>query len=169
MGRHTQQARIANGNGRQESAAPFPRGLLETCTEAQCMELDAELYSAAELRHLLREMCAKSAVDEDSAGELELAAVEAFNNGVQHGVQPGCGRIRACVCVSDQAGAVELQYPGAPFDPTPPRLPDPLAQRGRGRYVMTALTDRVEYEFRDGLTWVRLHKHWRNPGSGVRQ
>jgi len=82
-------------------------------------------------------------------GEFELAAAEALNNAVKHG-NTGGGRRFFRAHLALRAGLVELRV----SDPsnfqgwaTPPQLPeDPLAEGGRGGYLMTQLADEVFHE-----------------------
>jgi anti-sigma regulatory factor (Ser/Thr protein kinase) len=141
------------------------RGSTETPPDhegTRCLALTPDFGSARLLRAALKDLCARSTVDEDAAIDFELAAVEAFNNGVRHGNHPqtNTATIQACLAITHTSAALELRYPGAPFNTTTPPLPDPLAGHGRGRYLMDLLTDRVEYEFQDGQTRVRLVKQW---------
>lgn len=129
---------------------------------SRCLHLTPDFGNARLLRAALQDLCSRSTVDEDAAIDFELAVVEAFNNGVRHGNHPQANTpsIRACLQINRTSAALELWYPGAPFNTSAPPLPDPLASHGRGRYLMNLLADRVEYEFQDGQTCVRLTKQW---------
>jgi anti-sigma regulatory factor (Ser/Thr protein kinase) len=113
------------------------------------------------LRDTLLRLCGRYDLDVQAVGDFELAATEAFSNGVRHGSCPADGVIEARLLVGGETARLELQYPGAPFALHPPQLPDPLATSGRGRFLMAVLTDQVDYEFFDGLTRITLLKQWR--------
>lgn len=150
LGRATKRGRHSSGD-----SPPDHEG-------TRCLQLTPDFGNARLLRAALQDLCAHTTVDEDAAIDFELAVVEAFNNGVRHGNHPQTTTpsIRACLEISRHSAALELCYPGAPFNTATPPLPDPLASHGRGRYLMNLLADRVEYEFQDGQTCVRLTKQW---------
>jgi anti-sigma regulatory factor (Ser/Thr protein kinase) len=125
------------------------------------LELQAVPASAGALRARVAESLASYSVDQDAAGDFALAVTEAFINAVEHGARNPQARVNARLRVDQRSGMLELQYPGEPFDTEAPPLPPPDALNGRGRYLMTVLTDAVEYHFRNGMTRVRLVKHWR--------
>ncbi|MBI3911701.1 MAG: ATP-binding protein [Armatimonadetes bacterium] len=93
-----------------------------------------------------------------SAEELGLAVTEAWSNALQHGTAHPGDRIRLQIWVSRHRVTVQLTYPGEPFPVFPPTLPPPSCLRGRGRYLMEHLADRVRYTFEHGHTEVRLEK-----------
>lgn len=96
--------------------------------------------------------------DVELADDLRLALAEALNNSVEHGYAgraPGPVRVdlrrppgRVVFHVRDRGVALPRHL----LKPPPP--PDPLAERGRGWYLIHRLTDRVRYERRNG--WNRL-------------
>ena len=157
------QRRTAGRAGRTETTGRRASGETPPDHEGtRCLYLTPDFGNARLLRAALQDLCARSTVDEDAAIDFELAVVEAFNNGVRHGHHPHANRpsIHACLAIDRKSAALELRYPGAPFNTSIPPLPDPLASHGRGRYLMNLLTDRVEYEFQNGQTCVRLTKEW---------
>jgi len=125
------------------------------------LELQAVPASARTLRERLAESLATFCVDQDAAGDFALAVTEAFINAVEHGVRDPRERVSATFRVDRRSGMLELHYAGEPFDTAATPLPPADAITGRGRYLMDVLTDRVEYQFRNGMTRVRLVKHWR--------
>lgn len=102
-------------------------------------------------------------------GEFELAAAEALNNAVEHGnAVEGRRFVRAEVLL--RSGVAELRV----TDPSDfagwvvqPELPsDPLAEGGRGGFLMTQLADEVAHErTKDGHT-VILRKMFPAAGCG---
>lgn len=126
----------------------------------ELLELDAVTHSVRVLRRTLAERLAELQVDEQQVGDFTLAVCEAFSNAVYHGTASPEERIQACLQFWREQCSVTLVYPGEPFTPQPPALPSIFSTDGRGRYLMSVLTDQVEYEFENGLTRVRLVKRW---------
>ena len=102
-------------------------------------------------------------------GEFELAAAEALNNAVEHGNAAGRRRfVKAHVRL--RPGVAELRV-SDPSDyagwKSPPELPaDPLAEGGRGGFLMTQLTDEVVHERTGEGHTVILRKKFPAAGSG---
>ncbi len=88
---------------------------------------------------------------------LRLAVGEACNNAVEHSGERGMLTLR---CLKDfEFLIVEVSNAGEGQLPkTPAAMPDASAEGGRGRALMEALTDGVEYLIADGETTVRLKK-----------
>lgn len=88
---------------------------------------------------------------------LRLAVGEACNNTVEHGGRHGMLTLR---CLRDyEFLIVEISNGGEGVLPsTPATMPDASAEGGRGRALMEALTDSVEYAVEAGETTVRLKK-----------
>jgi serine/threonine-protein kinase RsbW len=88
---------------------------------------------------------------------LRLAVGEACNNAVEHGGQRGMLTLR---CLQDyEFLIIEVSNGGEGVLPSDPAaMPDPSAEGGRGRALMEALTDGVEYLIGEGNTLVRLKK-----------
>jgi len=88
---------------------------------------------------------------------LRLSVGEACNNAVEHG---GPKSALTLCCFADSARLViEISNPGEPFLPeTAAVMPEPDAEGGRGRPIMEALMDEVEYVLTSGETVVRLTK-----------
>ena len=127
----------------------------------QSFSLDADLAAARVLRLAVTALCAHAHADEMAIGDFALAVSEAFSNAVRHGVGTRQASIEARVEVSGEGARVCLSYPGEPFTLDEPRLPAPDATGGRGRFLMSVLTDRVHYHFERGMTQATLIKQWR--------
>lgn len=124
------------------------------------LELAAVTASARILRRTLADRLTELEVNEDLAGDFALAVYEAFSNAVHHGTASPETLIRASLHFRRKQCCVTLLYPGDPFPTTTPQLPSAWATDGRGRYLMSVLSDHVDYEFENGLTRVRLVKRW---------
>ena len=110
------------------------------------------------MRQTFRELCAGFDVPPQAADDFELALCEAFSNAVLYGSPRHDSPVQILMRVTPRRCSVVLEYPGEPFTLSPPRLPDSASTGGRGRYLMATLTDEVKYEFRQGVTRVRLTK-----------
>lgn len=127
----------------------------------QCLHLEADLSAARVLRQAVIALCEQAQADEAAIGDFALAVSEAFSNAVRHGVGTRQARIEARVEVSGDGARVCLRYPGEPFALDEPYLPAPDATGGRGRFLMSVLTDQVQYHFERGMTQATLTKGWR--------
>lgn len=110
------------------------------------LELAARLESVRELSELLEQMMAKRYPGNRRASELALAVVEAFTNIVRHNRPSAPVSIRIDALPGEIS--VTLRDDGHAFDMTalPAVLPaDPLAETGRGRYLIGAFCEHFEY------------------------
>ena len=108
-------------------------------------------------RHLLADWLEHFSLDEGERADLLLVASELCSNAVRHASgAPGALVLRAWA--EGDAIVVEVQDDGAGFELTPrydDELPDPEAERGRGLYVVEALTDEVSVSREEDRTVVR--------------
>lgn len=103
--------------------------------------------------------CLRIGLDARRAQELAAAVVEAVNNSLEHGyaLEPG----DVSVSLDSDAGrvAVTVTDRGQGLPPEPPGdEPPPLAERGRGSWLMQQACDEVRHEFAPGLQSVVLVK-----------
>jgi len=127
----------------------------------QRLHLDADLAAARVLRQAVIALCEQVQADEAAIGDFALAVSEAFSNAVRHGVGARQAFIEAQVEVNGEGARVCLRYPGEPFALDEPCLPAVDATGGRGRFLMSILTDQVHYHFERGITQATLTKQWR--------
>lgn len=94
-------------------------------------------------RHLFGDWLEHLTVDTDEAADLVLVASELCSNAVRHASGlPGAVELRAWA--DGDALVIEVEDDGEGFELEPYRddeHPDPEASRGRGLYVVEALTD----------------------------
>ena len=112
-------------------------------------------------RHLLGDWLAHQPVDEEAMGDLTLIANELCTNAAS-AAPDGVVVLRAGV--EDDALVIEVQDDGGtpPVFPSPhdPGPPDPMAESGRGLFLVKALADDVSSAVdADGRTVVRCVKH----------
>lgn len=124
------------------------------------MELAANLSEGRPLRKAVRDLCEKAGIADEAASDFLLAISEAFSNAVRYGTTPEEEPIRVRVTVSRIEARLWLEYAGDPFPQDPPRLPDIQSTGGRGRFLISRLTDGADYQFADGKTQLHLFKRW---------
>lgn len=112
------------------------------------------------LRCEIMEFFAASSVPQPDLADLETAVGEACANALKHGSPRGdLDEVRAKCMKNGRTLIVEISDNGCGFDPEgmPSPSPERMLEGGMGVFLMKALTDNVEFEFRHGTT-VRLVK-----------
>ncbi len=108
-------------------------------------------------RHFLEDWLVRVPVERADAGDLLLVASELAANAVRHASgQTGSVSLRASVQGSDVM--LELEDDGGEPMPLPgpaDQLPDGLAERGRGLFLVRALVDQLDSQVVDGRTLIR--------------
>jgi anti-sigma regulatory factor (Ser/Thr protein kinase) len=120
-----------------------------------------DLSHGSVVRQTIRQLLAATEFSEDAVDDVILAVGEAFANAVAHGSGSRYEQVGVCVWAERWQLAIELRYPGEPFDPQPPAEPDLDQLTGRGRFLMAALMDTVTYDFPPGETIVRMERRGR--------
>jgi serine phosphatase RsbU (regulator of sigma subunit)/anti-sigma regulatory factor (Ser/Thr protein kinase) len=111
-------------------------------------------------RHLLEDWLVRIPVDKAEMADLLLVASELCANAVRHASgERGSVALRASVDGPDVVLEVEDDggNPAQLPDPTD-QLPDPMAERGRGLFLVRALVDTLEGEVVGGCTLVRVRR-----------
>ena len=108
----------------------------------------------ATVKALLGFLRDQGVVDEKFLAQFELAAAEALNNAVEHGVRPDGQPHYFHTRLSLRRDEVELRV-SDPSDftgwPNRAKLPaDPLAEGGRGHFLLEKLTDELWHETEKG-------------------
>ena len=108
------------------------------------LNLPREVDSVPAVRRLLR--CALSIfhVDRQDGDDLELALTEACANVVRHAA--GADGIDVCLDVAEDHCAIDVADNGAGFDADAVGDPGPDSERGRGLFLIRALSDRVRMQ-----------------------
>jgi serine/threonine-protein kinase RsbW len=154
-----QHLKVRDGKNTSRAESSESRHITEVAVER--LALPAEMASGAGLRRALRHLYDRFGLDNEAAEEFILAVSEAFSNAVRHGTARPDQFVETWIRVSAEGCRVTMQYPGEPFPVRPPQLPEHTSTNGRGRYLMSLLADRVEYEFADGMTRVKLSRRWK--------
>ena len=129
-------------------------------------EIAARLGSVSTVLEKLGDYCRARGISELRWQQLQLATAEAINNAIEHGNQH---REETSVKVQWSWNSEEIEI--AVFDqssylPTlkEAKLPDdPLAEGGRGTFLIHSLTDRQEHRIVDGRHCLTLNKHLGQP------
>jgi anti-sigma regulatory factor (Ser/Thr protein kinase) len=121
-------------------------------------EVPVELAHGSIIRQKVRGLLETTEFPEDTVDDVVLAVGEAFANAVAHGSGSRYEQIGVSVWARQRSISIELRYPGEPFDPVLPVEPDLDQLTGRGRFLMYALMDVVQYHFPPGETIVRMEK-----------
>lgn len=126
-------------------------------TELLRLRLPTDNAFVSVAREAVVSVARKERIKEPDREALRLAVGEACNNAVEHSGPRGMLTLR---CLRDHAFLyVEVSNSGEGALPdSPAAMPDANAEGGRGRALMEALTDGVEYLVADGETLVRLKK-----------
>ncbi|GAA3336154.1 hypothetical protein GCM10020358_07180 [Amorphoplanes nipponensis] len=108
------------------------------------LNLPREVDSVPAVRRLLR--CALSAfqVDRQDGDDLELALTEACANVVKHAT--GADGIEVSLDVAEDRCAIDVADNGAGFDASAVDDPEPNSERGRGLFLIRALSDNVRMQ-----------------------
>jgi anti-sigma regulatory factor (Ser/Thr protein kinase) len=108
-------------------------------------------------RHFLEDWLARVPVEASEAGDLSLVATELCANAVRYASgQRGSVALRARVDGSDVI--LEVEDDGGAALPVPDFSddhPDPLAERGRGLFLVQALVDELKSDLSDGRTTIQ--------------
>jgi serine/threonine-protein kinase RsbW len=108
------------------------------------LNLPREVDSVPAVRRLLR--CALSVfqVNRQDGDDLELALTEACANVVKHAA--GADGIEVRLDVAEDHCAIDVADNGAGFDATGVAEPEPGGERGRGLFLIRALSDNVRMQ-----------------------
>jgi len=108
------------------------------------LNLPREVDSVPAVRRLLR--CALSAfhVNREDGDDLELALTEACANVVRHAA--GADGIEVRLDVAEDRCAIDVADNGAGFDADAVADPEPGSERGRGLFLIKALSDNVRMQ-----------------------
>jgi anti-sigma regulatory factor (Ser/Thr protein kinase) len=109
-------------------------------------------------RHFLEDWLVRVPIERAEAADLLLVATELAANAVRH-ASGGQGSVLLRASVHGPDVMLEVTDDGGHPMPLPEpsdELPQPLAERGRGLFLVRALVDHIESEVVDGSTVVRV-------------
>lgn len=96
--------------------------------------------------------------DGDVLANLRLAFTEAISNAITHAHQQDGRPLHIVLLVAESAVELRVHDSGAGFDWSPRDLPEILAERGRGLFLMRTLMDHASYKRRSGDNVLVLRK-----------
>jgi serine/threonine-protein kinase RsbW len=108
------------------------------------LNLPREVDSVPAVRRLLRCALAAFQVDRQDGDDLELALTEACANVVKHAT--GADGIEVRLDVAEDRCAIDVADNGAGFDASAVAEPAPNSERGRGLFLIKALSDNVRMQ-----------------------
>jgi anti-sigma regulatory factor (Ser/Thr protein kinase) len=117
------------------------------------LRLPAERESGVLLRRALSDWLAREGVDKQMAFEITLACAEAFNNAVEHPIEPALARVEIEGALIEGELRLSLRDHGRWRDPD-----DQARERGHGLTLMRALVDSVEIETADHGSTITLRR-----------
>lgn len=124
--------------------------------------LGAQPDVALEALRWTEDACARAGLDPRRASELAAAVLEAVNNSLEHGYALGPGDVSLVLDATEERIVITISDCGLGLPPEPcTAAPVPLAERGRGSWIMHKACDEVRHEFEPGLQSVVLVKHRR--------
>jgi serine/threonine-protein kinase RsbW len=104
--------------------------------------------------------CARAGLDPERAAQLSTGVIEAVNNSLEHGYANSPGEI--CVVMDARHDRIVVTVTdrgtGLPGRPGGLIAPSPLAERGRGSWIMRQCCDYVRHTRREGQQSVVLVK-----------
>jgi anti-sigma regulatory factor (Ser/Thr protein kinase) len=108
--------------------------------------------------------CVRAGLDPQRTQELSSAVIEAVNNSLEHGYRLAPGEVTLLLDSESDRIVVTVTDNGQGLPPRPcaAPAPDPLAERGRGSWIMQRCCDEVRHEFSAGRQSVVLVKLRRN-------
>jgi len=105
--------------------------------------------------------CARAGLDPQRAIELSAAVIEAVNNSLEHGYALTPGEVCLALDAEPDRVVVTVTDRGSGLPPLPAgeiAAPAPLAERGRGSWIMRCSCDDVRHVLADGQQSVVLVK-----------
>lgn len=111
-------------------------------------EMPGSLECIANIAGRLRQFCEQRLIDPKIWAEIELGLCEALNNAVEHGCQEDDSKtIRIKWQWDDSNLKIEIEDPGPNVSSDSINLPDdPLAESGRGLYIIESVFDSCQHE-----------------------
>lgn len=104
--------------------------------------------------------CDRAGLDAGSTNALAAAVIEAVNNSLEHGYALAPGEITLALDAAPDRVVITISDRGNGLPPQPPSaMPAPLAERGRGSWIMRQSCDEVRHEIEAGAQRVVLVKH----------
>jgi len=109
--------------------------------------------------------CARAGLDAGRARELGTAVIEAVNNSLEHGYALAQGDVSLALDATADSVVVTITDCGSGLPPRPVQAdPGPLAERGRGSWIMQRTCDEVRHEIGTNTQRVVLVKRRASPG-----
>ena len=124
------------------------------------IEIDSRLEAASLVGTCIRAHCLDSGLDEMITYQVQTCTIEAVNNAIIHAYGGEAGhRVEVRWTLHDTSLRIEVGDSGRAMARMPPETePDPLAESGRGWWIIRQWMDSADYASRDGRNLVTLIK-----------
>ncbi|KXX66463.1 ATP-binding protein [Marichromatium gracile] len=112
------------------------------------VQIDSRLEMTSLVGTCIRALCLDAGLDEMAAYQVQTCTIEAVNNAIIHAYGGQSGHSVEIRWRLDDAGlSIQVGDHGKTMAEMPPEIaPDPLAESGRGWWIMRQWMDRVDYE-----------------------
>jgi anti-sigma regulatory factor (Ser/Thr protein kinase) len=108
--------------------------------------------------------CARAGLDSERTRQLAAGVIEAVNNSLEHGYALAPGDVGLELDANADRVMITITDHGSGLPPRPAQSePEPLAERGRGSWIMQRTCDEVRHEFGKDTQRVVLVKHRAGP------
>lgn len=124
------------------------------------MEIDSRLEAASLIGTCIGALCLDAGLDDMAAYQVQTCVIEAVNNAIIHAYarEPG-HRVEVCWTHDASRLSIQVSDAGETMTEMPPEVePDPLAESGRGWWIMRQWMDRADYTTEHGRNRVTLLK-----------
>jgi len=113
---------------------------------AVTLSLPQDAVSVPLARHTVAAMLAQTGIEPDCLSEVKVAVSEACTNVLDHAGSGGSYRVTIALENDLLTMDVTDDGPGFAESRLRPRMPEPLAERGRGAALIAALTDHANFD-----------------------
>ncbi|GAB0149787.1 hypothetical protein McPS_25270 [Marichromatium sp. PS1] len=112
------------------------------------VRIDSRLEMTSLVGTCIRALCLDAGLDEMAAYQVQTCTIEAVNNAIIHAYGRQSGHSVEIRWTLDDAGlSIQVGDHGKAMAEMPPEIaPDPLAESGRGWWIMRQWMDSVDYE-----------------------
>ncbi|WP_005224270.1 ATP-binding protein [Marichromatium purpuratum] len=112
------------------------------------VQIDSRLEMASLVGTCIRALCLDAGLDEMAAYQVQTCTIEAVNNAIIHAYGRKSGHsVEIRWMLGDAGLSIQVGDRGKAMAEMPPETePDPLAESGRGWWIMRQWMDGVDYE-----------------------
>lgn len=121
---------------------------MSNTTQALVLQIDSRLNMTSTVGTCIRALCLDAGLDEMAAYQVQTCTIEAVNNAIIHAYGCESGHnVEVRWTRSESSLGIQVSDLGKTMTAMPPEIePDPLAESGRGWWIMRQWMDSAEYE-----------------------